>query len=169
MEIFERVRISLCPSLIFLQSPGLSASRLQVWRPRGPLGWMHGTSECDTLFPDTMTGITTTAALLSFTQSQALAQLAVKPFWQCQWNQQQHLHLLHMEVSPPSTQSAVPGSQEDGNYKDTALLHGGIQQTSKPTGKNKNIGPYSWEAKHEPQNQHTSPWVPSHPSWNCSV
>lgn len=78
----------------------------------------------------------------AFRQPQALAQLAVKPFWQCQWKPATSSPPAH-HVSPPSTQILVPGSQaEDGNYKDMALLHGGIQQTSKPTGKNKNTGPY---------------------------
>lgn len=45
----------------------------------------------------------------AFRQSQALVQLPVKPFWQCQWKQQHYLQLLHMEVSPPSTQNPVPG------------------------------------------------------------
>lgn len=101
---------------------------------------------------------------------QVLAQLAVKPLWQCQWKPATTSSPpATMEVSLPPTQNAVPGSKEDRNYKDTAWLHGGIQQTSKPTGKNKNIGLYPWGAKHEPQNQHVSPWVPSHPCWNCSV
>lgn len=88
---FEEVRISLCPSLIFLQSPGASASRLQVsLETQSILGWMHGTSECDMLLPGTTqdlprtgTGITATAALLSPGHSDNPS--SVKPFWQCQW------------------------------------------------------------------------------------
>lgn len=101
----ERVRISLCPSLIFLHSPGTSPSRLQVslethsipgmeaWHIRVHNMLLPGTTQD---LPRNMSGITTTGALLSPGHSDN------SRHW-LSWQQspsgnasesQQHLHLM---------------------------------------------------------------------------
>lgn len=91
----ERGRISLSPSLIFLQSPGTSSSRLQIslethsipgmdaWHIRvqhaAPRYHIGSAKEYDRNHNHSCPFVT-----WAFRQPQALAQLAVKPFWQCQ-------------------------------------------------------------------------------------